>query len=133
MKYRFEDWWEIGRTDVNPEHHHIVIQRSGTTDTEQKFRLESLNFGTIRGYAGEVVETMTRRKVDVCCIQEVRCRGASARLITGKNCEYKIYWVGNNLGLGGVEILVAGNWIDKIFDIKHVNDRLMTIKLLIGK
>ena len=87
----------------------------------------------MRGCAGQVVETMTRRKVDVCCVQEVRWRGASARLIAGKNNKYKIYWVGNNLGLGDVEILVAGKWIDKILDVKRVNDRSMLIKLLFGK
>ena len=57
----------------------------------------------------------------------------SARLITRKNSEYKMYWVGNNLGLGGAGILVAGKWIDKIFDVKFLNDRLIMIKLLIGK
>ena len=44
----------------------------------------------MRDCAGEVVETMTRRKVDVCCVQEARWRGASARLIAGKNNKYKI-------------------------------------------
>ena len=43
-----------------------------------------------------------------------------------------MYWVGNNASLGGVGKLVAGKWIDKIFDVKHVN-RLMMIKLLINK
>ena len=88
--------------------------------------------GTKRGHT-EVVETLTRRNLDVCCIQEVRGRGVSARLITRKNSEYKMYWVGNNLGLGGAGILVAGKWIDKIFDVKFLNDRLIMIKLLIGK
>ena len=86
----------------------------------------------MRGHT-EVVEAVTRRNLDVCCIQEVRGRGVSARLITRKNSEYKMCWVGNNLGLGGARILVAGKWIDKIFDVKFLNDRLMMIKLLIGK
>ena len=60
----------------------------------------------MRGWAEEVAETLTRRKVDVCCVQEVRWRRTSARLTTGKNSEYKMYWVGNNLGLGGVGILI---------------------------
>ena len=34
--------------------------------------------GTKRGHT-EVVETVTRRNLDVCCIQEVRGRGVSAR------------------------------------------------------
>ena len=42
----------------------------------------------------------------------------------------KIFWVGNKLGLGGIEILVARKWTDKIFDVKRVNDRLIMIKLL---
>ena len=86
----------------------------------------------MRGCAGEVAETMTRRKVDVCYILEVIWRGASARLTTGKNSECNMDWVGNKIGLPDVKILVAGKWIDKIFDIKCVNDRWM-IKLLIGK
>ena len=63
-----------GRADVNPEHCQIIIQQSGTTDAEQKFRLQSLNVGTMRGCGGEVVETLkegwgmlhTRSKVERC-------------------------------------------------------------------
>ena len=61
----------------------------------------------MRGLAGEVVEILTRRKV-ACCVQEVRWRDGSDKLITGKNNEYKMYWVRNNSGLDGVKILVAG-------------------------
>ena len=53
----------------------------------------------MRGRAEKVVETLTWRKVDVSCIQEVRWRGASAGLIAGKNSAYKMYWVRNNLCL----------------------------------
>ena len=85
----------------------------------------------MRGRIGEVVETLSRGKVSVCCIQEEKWRGVSARLITGTNNEYKMYWVGNTLG--GIGILVTGKWIDKIFDVKCVNGRLMIIRLVIGK
>lgn len=42
-----------------------------------------------------------------------------------------VFCFGNYFGLGGVRILVAMKQTDKIFDVKHVNDRLMI--LLIGK
>ena len=87
----------------------------------------------MRGYAREVVETMTRRKVDICCVQKIGWSGASAWLITEKESKYKIFWVGNRFALGGVKLLVARNWIDKIFDMECVNDRLMMIKLFTGK
>lgn len=53
----------------------------------------------------------------MCCILKVRWRGASARLITRKYSEYKMYLTGNNLGLSDVTLLVAGMWINKIFDV----------------
>ena len=98
-----------GRVGVNPEHRQTVNKRSGAKD---KFRLGSWNVGTMRGRSGEIVETLARRKIDVCCVQEVRWRGASARMITGKDSEFKFFWVGGETGLGGVGILVSKiGWI----------------------
>ena len=57
-----------GRVDVNPEHRQIVIQRPGATDTEQNFGLGNLNVVNMRGRTGEVVEALTRKKVDVYCV-----------------------------------------------------------------
>ena len=119
-----------GRVGVNPEHRQTVNKRSGAKD---KFRLSSWNVGTMRGRSGEIVETLARRKIDVCCVQEVRWRGASARMITGKDSEFKFFWVGGETGLGGVGILVSKNWLDKIIDVNRISDRLMAIKLLTGK
>ena len=85
---------------------------------QNTIRVATLNVGTMRGRSSEVVETVTRRGIDICCVQETRWRGASARLIEGKNSRCKFFWVGNDKGTGGVGILVAEKWIDKIFDIK---------------
>ena len=43
------------------------------------------NVGTMRGRSREVVKVLTRRKIDLCCVQKVRGRGTSARLVTEKN------------------------------------------------
>ena len=125
-----------GRVGVNPEHRQIVNKRSGNNNKNNnndggKFRIGSLNVGTLRGRTGEVVETLNRRKIDVCCVQEVRWRGASARIITGKTSQYKLLWVGNNSGYGGVGIFVAKKWVEKVIEVKRVSDRLMMIKLLV--
>ena len=44
-----------------------------------------------------------------------------------------IFWVGKIFDLGGIGILVARKWIDKIFHVKHVSNTLIIIRLLIGK
>ena len=69
------------------------------------FRIASLNVGTLRG--SEVVETVSRRGVDLCCLQEVQWHGASARMIVGKDSCYKVFWIGNEIGNGGAGILLA--------------------------
>ena len=87
----------------------------------------------MRGRSSDIVETITRRNVDLCYVQEVRWRGASARYITGKDSRYKFFRVGNDQGTSGIGVLLAEKWVDKVYDIKRVSDRIMLIKLLLGK
>ena len=77
---------------------------------QKKFRTASLDAGTLRGRSSEVVETMSGRSVDLCCLQKMRRRGASPRMIEGKDSRYKISWVGNEKGGGGVAILLSEEW-----------------------
>ena len=51
---------------------------------------------------------------------------------TGKDSRYKFFWVGNNQGTSGVGVL-AEKWVDKVYDMKRVSDRIMLIKLLVGE
>ena len=101
--------------------------------SQNRFRIASLNVGTLRGRTSEVVETVSRRGIDLCCLQEVRWRGASARMINGKDSRYKLFWVGNKEGTAGVGVLLAETWVEKVFDIKRVSDRLMLIKIIVGE
>ena len=100
----------------------------GQSDT---LKIASWNIGTMRGRSSEIVETITRRNVDLCCVQEVRWRGASARYITGKDSRYKFFW--NDQGTSGIGVLLAEKWVDKVYDIKQVSDRIMLIKLLLKR
>ena len=86
-----------------------------STLTILQFILGTLNDGTIRGRAEEAVKTLTRRKVDVCCVHEVRWKGASARLIAGNISEYRMYSVRNNLAPSGVGVLVTGKGVKRSF------------------
>ena len=44
--------------------------------------------------------------MDLCCLQEVRHRVEGARFIGVKGRRYKLWWSGNDDGVGGVGILV---------------------------
>ena len=116
-----------GRTGSGP------VRSTSCETPHDTFKIASWNIGTMRGRSSEIVETITRRNIDLCCMQEVRWRGASARHIIGKDSRYKFFWVGNNQGTSGVGVLLAEKWVDKVYDIKRVSDRIMLIKLLVGE
>ena len=68
------------------------------------------------------VETLTRRRVDICCLQETRWKGSSTKLITGKDSVFKAFWIGNNKVVGGVGIFLCDKWIDNVCEEKRVSD-----------
>ena len=43
----------------------------------QNFRIGTVNINTLNGKQGQVVETLTRRRIDLCCVQEIKWRGAT--------------------------------------------------------
>ena len=45
----------------------------------------------------------------------------------------KYFWISNKLGTGGVGVLMAEKWIDKVFVVKRVSDHLIMIEMIVGK
>ena len=95
-------------------------------------RVGTVNVGTMSGRGSEVVEMLMRRNVDVCCAQETRWRGGSARKIEGKDSIYKLFWSGDQSGLGGVGILLAEKWIDAVLSVKRHRHLCMQLRFLVG-
>ena len=114
----------------------VVSVRSISCEILQKkfkLRIASLNVGTMRGRASEIVETLARRRIDICAVQETRWRGCSTRMITGKYCRYQFLWSGHTSGFGGVGILVAEKWAEKIISVDRTSSQQMSLRLLIGR
>ena len=87
----------------------------------------------MRGRASEVVKTIGRTRIDLCCIQESRWKGCTARLISAKGFKYKFIWSGDNSGFRGVGVLLNENWIDKVISVARLNHRIMSIRVLADK
>ena len=71
--------------------------------------------------------------MDVCYIQETRYCGGNCRTIKGKDTRYKLYWSGNDKGTAGVGVFVVGEWIEKVFEVQKVSDRIILVKLIVDK
>ena len=87
------------------------------------------NIGALKGKSGEVCEVLRRRKVKVCCIQEVRWKGEGSRALQG----YKLIWKGNSEGTAGVGVLVASELVDRIIRVERISDRVIAADLVIGE
>ena len=93
------------------------------------YRFGTWNIGTLKGKSGEVCEVLRRRKVKVCCIQEVRWKGEGSRALQG----YKLIWKGNSEGTAGVGVLVASELADRIIRVERISDRVIAVDLVIGE
>ena len=87
-------------------------EQGGRPAGKSRIHYRTVNVGTISDRANGIVEMLTRRKVDLCCLQETRWRGGSARLIKGNNTIDKFFWCGNQPGFGGVGIMLARKWVN---------------------
>ena len=65
--------------------------------SSSKIRIATWNVGTLKKRSNEVVETLSRRHIDICGIQEHRWSGSllpnQTRFLTGKNSRYKFLLV----------------------------------------
>ena len=52
--------------------------------------------------------------------------------LSHKDTRYKLYWSGNDKGTAGVGVFVAEEWIEKVFEVQRVSDRIILVKLIIG-
>ena len=97
------------------------------------FRFATWNVGSMSCRNGEVAEVLHNRRVDICCVQETRWKGGSARMLGMEGRRYKFFWQGCDAGLAGVGVLLAEKWIDKVVNLVRVNERILLLRLLIGK
>ena len=88
-----------------------------------------MNVGSLRGRDGEVVNMAVKGRLDFCCLQETRWRGEGAR----KMGAYKLFWMVCEKGIHGVGMLVANRWIEKVLDVKRVSERLMVVRVIVGR
>ena len=90
---------------------------------------KSVNVDTMRGREGEVVEMAASRHIDFCCLQETGWKGEGARKLGG----YKFFWMGREEGYHGVGVLVAEEWIEQVSDVKRWSERIMVMRVVVGR
>ena len=113
----------LGR--AGSESSQVVIKRN---PHELFLKFASWNVGSMTGKYGEVLDVLHRRKVGICCVQEVRWKGSGTR----KLGDYKFMWNGGKSTDAGVGILIRSELIYKVVSVIRVNERIIRVKLIIA-
>nr|XP_016469019.1 PREDICTED: craniofacial development protein 2-like [Nicotiana tabacum] len=77
----------------------------------------------------ELAKILQKKKVNIACVQDTRWVGSKARDADG----YKLWYFGVMKSKNGVGILVDRELKEFVVEVRQVNDRLMTIKLVVGE
>ena len=114
-------------------HGHGVRRISGFKSECHEIRFGTLNVGSLCGRKTEVCEELRKRRVDVCCMQEVKWKGQGARFMSTSGRRYKLWWSGKDAGFGGVGILVKEEISENVLEVRRKSDRVITIALTSGR
>lgn len=112
------------------------IKLSNNTYTAPRtLRIGSWNVGTMNQKSYQLEDVMIRRRIDILCVQETKWRNQSnkSRFLDTRTKKYKIHYHGIENQRNGVGIILSTELQKNIIEIKKVSDRLMSIKMVIGK
>ena len=106
-----------------------------TAPRHNTLRIGSWNVGTMNQKSYQLEDVMIRRRIHILCVQETKWRNQSnkSRFLDTRTKEYKIHYHGIENQRNGVGIILSAELQKNVIDIKKVSDRLMSIKIVVGK
>ena len=73
------------------------------------------------------------KKIEIYCAQWTQWKGTSARLISGKNSQFRCSRVGINDRFDGMTIPIESKCIQNVISVNRINNRLIDIWILTNK
>nr|XP_016470757.1 PREDICTED: craniofacial development protein 2-like [Nicotiana tabacum] len=107
----------------------VVGSRNGKGGKKSsRLRIGSWNIWTLTGKSIELGKILQKRKISIACVQETRWKGIRARDADG----FKLWYSGSARGKNGVGILVDRDLRELVVKVRRINNRFMSIKLVVG-
>lgn len=94
-----------------------------------RLRVGSWNIGSLLEKSIEPVKILRKRCISIACLKETKWVGTKARVVEG----YKVWYSGSIRNRNGLGILVDEELRKQMVEVKRVNNRMMSIKLVIGE
>jgi len=130
---------EVGKPSLNAAQPHAKAEGCVHDDLRADklrkgwgFRVGTWNIDSLTGRAGELVEDLVERKVDVACVQKTRWRDSGCRLFGPLGKRYKLFWMGSKAKTDGVRIFVAEKWVDSVVSVERHSEKALVLKMVLG-
>jgi len=89
---------EVGKPSLNAAQPHAKAEgcvhddlRANKLQKSWGFRVRTWNIDSLTGTAGELVEALAERRMDVACVQETRWGGSGCRFFGAIGKRYKVF------------------------------------------
>ncbi|KAK6743228.1 hypothetical protein RB195_010468 [Necator americanus] len=96
---------------------------------QQPVRLATLNVGTLTGRSCELADSLRKRRVDICCVQETRWKGSKSRELGDG---YKLIYHDTS-NRNGVSIILNESFRNSVTVVDRLSDRLTAAKVDTGE
>ena len=82
-----------------------------------RIRLSSWNVGSLTGKLKELVDTATRRRVNILCVQETKWKGQKANEVD--NTCFKVWYTGTVTNRNGVGVLIDKSLKNSVVGVRR--------------
>jgi len=96
---------------------------------ENIIRFGTWKIGILTGKSMEVVDIMSRRRINFMCLQETKWVGKKAKELDSSG--FKLWYTGEVRSRNGVDIVVDKEWKKDIVDVKRIGDRIIALKFVV--
>jgi len=95
---------------------------------DQGFRVGTWNVDSLTGRAGELIQALKDREVDVACIQKTQWRGSGCKFFGAKSKRCS-GWEVRRDGIG-IFIAESEKWVDSVVCVDRHSERLLILKMV---
>jgi len=120
---------EVGKP--SQKHNPVLRHRADKLRKGWGFQVGSWNVDSLTGRAGEPVEALADREVDVECIQEMTWRGSGCRFFGAQGKRYKLFWMGGKDRSDGVGMFAAKKWVESVVKVERHIERVLILKMVL--
>ena len=120
----------VVKNEQGSSHQSQRVRRVRKLVEPTRIRLGSWNVGSLTGKLRELVDTATRRRVNILCVQETKWKGQKAKEVD--NTGFKLWYTGTVANRNGVGILIDKSLKNDVVGVRRQGDRIILVKLVIG-